>query len=382
MAQMMSDAEWGLYDWASVSSISVLFSNDPKRGRGLSSAFSAEAGSSLLTVPWSKVLTLKKFHAAMEAAESKGLGILPNGVPAAIFETCSERHRFCLSAALFYLTEMRNPGSPWAPYLRLLPAPEGGHAPRWANLTGGEDTGVTDLLLSLSAGASVAESGLASVADSGLRAEVEGEDLWLRKVYSLLFQVDFRTSGLSPASHGCRFPGCKLKSPPTSTCDVCPDHRLPLVAWDSFRWTWVLARSRVMELDVEGGGMALVILPFVDMANHDSEPNASISASREGVTLTASRAISEGEPVLISYGTSELNTLARTFGFVPDEFVLKLPLARGGGGGGRPWWRSALRGRAHAPSRTWRGWLWLRPLSTWSPCFLRLGGRRRVKGRR
>ena len=66
-------------------------------------------------------------------------------------------------------------------------------------------------------------------------------------------------------------------------------------------------------------------VPFIDMANHDEEPNCEVQGVAEGrgisaVGLVARRDLAEGEEVLISYFDAAPNShIFSRFGFVPSD---------------------------------------------------------------
>ena len=80
-------------------------------------------------------------------------------------------------------------------------------------------------------------------------------------------------------------------------------------------WAYGIATSRSVRLDKKGYGL---LLPFVDFANHDFEPNAQIrrsGSSSPSAELVAQRDLSASEQITICYGNLGNQELLLNYGF-------------------------------------------------------------------
>eukprot|EP00439_Symbiodinium_sp_Y106_P079947 s2899_g18.t1 len=98
----------------------------------------------------------------------------------------------------------------------------------------------------------------------------------------------------------------------------------PKVFWseEEFRWAMAHVWSRCCRLDLEElGGIRRLLIPLLDMGNHDSEPSAVFDLGRNGraVCLSATRDLQEGDPVTYSYGEHPNEHFALYYGFVPES---------------------------------------------------------------
>jgi len=77
---------------------------------------------------------------------------------------------------------------------------------------------------------------------------------------------------------------------------------------------WAIAAATSRGFEIEPGKK--VMIPFIDLANHNFRPNAQIRLAGEGdIELCAIKDISAGEPVTVSYGSLTNNDLLLNYGF-------------------------------------------------------------------
>ncbi|KAG8468615.1 hypothetical protein KFE25_013698 [Diacronema lutheri] len=91
-----------------------------------------------------------------------------------------------------------------------------------------------------------------------------------------------------------------------------------------FQWAMSLVWTRCLRLDVGPcGGVRRLLVPCVDMANHDAQPSAFFAsahgAGAAAVRLHAARALSVGDEVTLSYGEGSAEHWAQHYAFVPRK---------------------------------------------------------------
>ena len=335
----LTDGEWAIYDWAFPSASedtkhTLGFSQDPRRGRGLSTTQTVEEGSECCRLPWSRVLTYEKASKSLANLDDLGLGILPQGLPKAlstVINGASDVMGWSLVMTLFILCEMRlGENSNWRQWWKLLPVDKS--ITKMSSCVDGGSSDVSDFLIM-----ERNEGVFNKLGDKILEDQVSGEMSWLRNCYRALFDLAPITTNAEGVSFQCPFSGCKKTSPPDlpTRLNLCPDHRTPIVGFDSFMWAFILVRSRAMEITCGDGVVRRVILPFIDMCNHGGPLGANVRlvGNREGVSLVALKDLPENDPVLLDYGERSMRNIARTFGFVDKEAEVEVESGGDEGGG-------------------------------------------------
>ncbi len=96
--------------------------------------------------------------------------------------------------------------------------------------------------------------------------------------------------------------------------------RVPVLDVAAWRWAFGHVMQRTFTVDVEDEEV-WVLVPGMDLCNHDQEPNARFFAEEDGWYLEAARPVAEGEQITIRYGRAKTSTdLLLYYGFVtPDN---------------------------------------------------------------
>ena len=107
----------------------------------------------------------------------------------------------------------------------------------------------------------------------------------------------------------------------------------------AFRRATELVWSRCLRVTAGEHGVRRMLVPLLDMANHDSTPSAmyayaNTSACGGAVRLYAAQALAAGAPVTITYGEHNSAHFAQYYGFVParssrDEIAISHSYAAG-----------------------------------------------------
>ena len=106
----------------------------------------------------------------------------------------------------------------------------------------------------------------------------------------------------------------------------------PAIDTASWQWAYGHVMQRTFSVDVEDEEV-WVLVPGMDLCNHDPDPNARYFAETEGWLLEAARPVREGEQVTIRYGKTKTSTdLFLYYGFVPrhnpyDRIGVRLALS-------------------------------------------------------
>lgn len=109
--------------------------------------------------------------------------------------------------------------------------------------------------------------------------------------------------------------------------DACEAHEAasaaePLPTEEEFNWAMAFVWSRSLRLSAGAHGERRLLVPVLDLANHEAVPSALFAysgAARCGpaVRLHAARALCPGDPVTITYGEHPSAHFALYYGFVP-----------------------------------------------------------------
>ena len=94
------------------------------------------------------------------------------------------------------------------------------------------------------------------------------------------------------------------------------------VAVDINALGWAMAAVSSRAFRTRGPTQPAAMLPLIDMANHTFSPNAEVLPLEGGggaVGLFARRAITEGEPLLLSYGQLSNDFLFMDYGFIVED---------------------------------------------------------------
>ena len=92
---------------------------------------------------------------------------------------------------------------------------------------------------------------------------------------------------------------------------------------ETFRDALELVWSRCLRLSTGSHGVRRLLVPYLDLANHEAAPSAmyafaSGASGGPAIRLHAARALREGEPVTITYGEHSNCHFALYYGFVPE----------------------------------------------------------------
>eukprot|EP00908_Phaeocystis_cordata_P024659 Transcript_7119.p1 GENE.Transcript_7119~~Transcript_7119.p1 ORF type:complete len:480 (-),score=178.92 Transcript_7119:85-1443(-) len=89
------------------------------------------------------------------------------------------------------------------------------------------------------------------------------------------------------------------------------------------RWALEMVWSRCLRLGCGGGyGVRRLLVPVLDLANHQAQPSALFTYSPLGggaVRLHATRPLRAGDPVTITYGEHSAEHFCQYYGFVPSD---------------------------------------------------------------
>jgi len=98
--------------------------------------------------------------------------------------------------------------------------------------------------------------------------------------------------------------------------------REPPCSAEEFQWAMGLVWTRCLRLDTGDSGVRRLLVPCVDMANHNARPSAFFasahSAGAAAVRLHAARKLAPGDAVTLSYGEGSAAYWAQHYGFIPE----------------------------------------------------------------
>jgi len=263
-------AAWVMRHGGDVAGVVV---RDGDRGRGLFAARDVAAGDVVMSVP-------------LAAALNDGVAAPPyDGAPWSV----------TLAAAI--LAERRiGDASRWAPYVRSLPTDVVGFA---------NDEGLFD---DASCGASSSSSSSSSQLAAEARALASHDA-------AAADELD-RYRSLLTRSHAALTSAGRAPAPPT---------------FAEWRWAMSMVHSRTFRLEEPAAGVAgfetrRVMVPYVDLLNHDSRANVwqcewdcewDLGGGGGTFVVTATRDVRAGEEVLVSYGERCDRHFFLFFGFLP-----------------------------------------------------------------
>jgi hypothetical protein len=317
--------------------------------RGLLASINIEEKETILLIPWKHVLGMRAARQLMDVESSKGRGMDDDDFLLHLIVVCQglETRLWSCTMACAILSGLRYPLSAWSPYIACLPHHDASNpnsepalrrvhaltarqsvkqqAKRDNNNTKmsqeilnelrivrekimaaprGNDNALVHVLL-------WNETELNDTNDAVLVQEVKEDQKWLQEVWEQLFNAP-RTK---------------------DDDDEDNDHEehTPIISLQSWMWAHAIVRSRAIGLEkapkkimtMEYKGYTFhskgVLIPIVDLINHDSSSraNAALEIRPEGVAVVSTKIIDVGQEILFDYHPeATLSFLLRSYGFV------------------------------------------------------------------